>query len=129
MARGRRGAHDLGRQALQSWRLGERDLQPFALAAAVRFTLAELEKRIPGQSVEIRVPPAGAIQVLGGTQHRRGTPPALIEMGMATWLDLVVGRLTWQEVETEGLMDASGQRADLSPHLPLPAFSIRVGES
>lgn len=96
------------------------------LLAAVRFTLAELARRIPGRSVEVRVPPAGAVQVLEtGAKHRRGTPPAVVELNMDTWLALAVGRLTWAEADEDGRIDASGQLADLSPYLPLPG-AIRL---
>ena len=90
-----------------------------AAVTAVRFSLAELARRIPGRAVEVRVPPAGAVQVLGGTTHRRGTPPAVVEMEIPVWLDLATGQLTWEQAEARGLLDASGERADLSPYLPL----------
>lgn len=52
------------------------------LLTAVRWALEELAERAPGRAVEVRVPPAGAVQILGGTVHRRGTPPA-VEIGRA----------------------------------------------
>lgn len=55
----------------------------------------------------------------GGTRHRRGTPPAVVELKMETWLALAVGKLSWAEADQQGLIDASGQLADLSPYLPL----------
>lgn len=90
------------------------------LLTAVRWTLGLLQERHPGHSVEVRVPPAGAVQVLEGPSHRRGTPPNVVEMGMETWLDLAVGRLEWSRAVQEGRVRASGTRADLSGLLPLP---------
>jgi len=50
---------------------------------AARFALRELAQRHPGRSVEVRVPFAGAVQILPGPSHRRGTPPNVVEMARA----------------------------------------------
>ena len=89
------------------------------VATAVRFTLQLLEARAPGQAVEVRVPPFGAVQILPGTTHRRGTPPAVIEMPAEVWLALAVGVLPWSTAISQGLVAASGNRADLGELLPL----------
>ena len=89
------------------------------VATAVRFTLQLLEARAPGQAVEVRVPPFGAVQILPGTTHRRGTPPAVIEMPAEVWLALAVGGLPWSTAISQGLVAASGNRADLGELLPL----------
>ncbi|OKL46577.1 hypothetical protein BSR29_07070 [Boudabousia liubingyangii] len=89
------------------------------LFTAVRFTLEELAERLPGKAVEVRVPPAGAVQILGGTTHRRGTPPAVIECEPLVWLKLCLGLLNWDQARSEGLLLASGERTDLSTFLPL----------
>ncbi len=89
------------------------------LATAVRYTLEELSLQAPGRSVEVRVPPFGAVQVVSGTTHRRGTPPNVVEMDAQTWLALVVGDITWPEAEASGALAASGGRADLSAYLPV----------
>ncbi|WP_329017376.1 sterol carrier family protein [Micromonospora rifamycinica] len=86
---------------------------------AVRALLAALADRSPGRSVEVRVPPYGAVQCLPGPRHTRGTPPNVVEMGPATWLALATGRLSWAEAVTDGRVQVSGNRADLSDHLPL----------
>lgn len=88
-------------------------------AAAVRFSLGELEKLHPGRSVEVRVIPFAAVQILDGATHRRGTPPAVVEMDAKTWLELAAGRLAWDEAEQTGRVDASGERSDLSAYLPI----------
>lgn len=83
--------------------------------------LAVLSERAPGRSVEIRVPPYAAAQVVEGVRHTRGTPPAVVEMDPPTWLDLATGALGWAEAVASGRVRASGERTDLSAHLPLEA--------
>lgn len=81
--------------------------------------LALLEQRAPGRSVEVRVPPYAAVQVIPGVRHTRGTPPAVVEMDAPTWIALATGDLAWHDAEAAGRVAASGERADLSPYLPL----------
>ena len=111
-----------GMEALRAWRraveCGEEAPRAVALTA-VRFTLEELGALHPGRSVEVRVPPAGAVQILPGTTHRRGTPPAVVETDAHTWLSLACGRLTWDEAVAASRVSASGERTDLGPLLPL----------
>lgn len=90
-----------------------------SLATAVRYLLQELAERAPGQSVEVRVPPFGAVQVIDGPRHTRGTPPNVIEMDAPTWLALGTGELSWAEALTHGRISRSGARADLTGLLPL----------
>ena len=90
-----------------------------ATATAVRATLRWLAQEHPGRSVEIRVPPFGAVQALTGPPHTRGTPSNVVEMAAPTWLGLVTGALDWADVTAAGLVAASGTRADLSAVLPL----------
>jgi Bacterial SCP ortholog len=81
--------------------------------------LAVLAQRAPGRSVEVRVPPYAAAQVVAGVRHTRGTPPAVVELDAETWVELATGRLAWAEAEARGRISASGERADLSGYLPL----------
>jgi hypothetical protein len=90
-----------------------------ATAIAVRYLLQELGDRAPGRSVEVRVPPFGAVQCIEGTSHRRGTPPAVVEMEAPTWIALCAGTVTWADAVAQGRVQASGERADLSHLLPL----------
>ena len=111
-----------GRVALTEWVAahaagGEVDRPTTALA--VRFTLEELGVRAPGRSVEVRVPPFGAVQCVEGLQHRRGTPPNVIETDAATWLALAVGHRTPADAAGAGLLRVSGTRSDLTAYLPL----------
>jgi hypothetical protein len=92
-----------------------------AVKAAVKASLARLVEVAPGRSVEVRVPPYAAVQAVGGTTHRRGTPPALVETDAETWLALAEGRLGWHEAVAAGRVRASGERSDLSAYLPLSA--------
>lgn len=89
------------------------------MRTAVRFTLEELSELAPGNSVEVRVPPAGVTQVIEGPRHTRGTPPNTVEMTPEVWLDLVSGRSTWAREVAQGRVAPSGIRADLGAHLPL----------
>jgi hypothetical protein len=89
------------------------------LRDAVRALLAELAVRAPGRSVEVRVPPYGAVQCVAGPRHTRGTPPNVIETDPLTWVRLATGRLSWAEAAAGGRLQASGTRADLSHLLPL----------
>jgi hypothetical protein len=89
--------------------------------ALVKHYLAVLEVRAPGRSVEVRVPPYAAVQVVPGVRHTRGTPPAVVETDAETWLALATGRTTWGEALGSGAVVASGERTDLAPYLPLHA--------
>lgn len=96
---------------------GERT--PTDLRLLTKHFLAVLEHRAPGNSVEVRVPPYAAVQVIPGVRHKRGTPPAVVELDAATWIALAVGDLTFAEAEARGRVLASGERADLTAYLPL----------
>lgn len=89
------------------------------LALAVRYTLQLLAEQAPGGTVEVRVPPHGAVQCIEGPKHTRGTPPNVVETDAATWLALAVGDLSWAEARASGRVHASGQRADLDGQLPV----------
>jgi hypothetical protein len=59
------------------------------------------------------------VQVIPGTSHKKGTPPAVIEMGARIWIDLAIGKIDWVTTKNSGSISASGERADLSAFLPL----------
>ena len=86
---------------------------------AVKYCLQVLHEKAPGNSVEVRIPPYAAVQVIPGISHKRGTPPAVIEMSARIWIDLAVGKIDWITTKTSGAISASGERADLSTLLPL----------
>ncbi len=86
---------------------------------ATRFLLEELADRAPGRSVEVRVPPHGAVQCVDGPRHTRGTPANVVETEPATWLLLATGAVSWADAVESGQLRASGERADVSAYLPL----------
>ena len=106
-----------GRTAVAVWARGEAERRD--VTTAVRYTLEELADRAPGNSVEVRVPPAGAVQAVAGPRHTRGTPPNVVETDAMTWVALATGDITWADAMAEGLVHASGERADLTEFLPV----------
>jgi hypothetical protein len=89
-------------------------------AAAVRTSLAALEHLAPGRSVEVRVPPFGAVHCIEGPRHTRGTPPNVVETDARTWCALALGRTDFEAAVAAGTLRASGHRAGQVGHwLPL----------
>ncbi|MCS5723269.1 sterol carrier family protein [Herbiconiux sp. CPCC 203407] len=88
-------------------------------ATAVRYLLQALADGAEGNSVEVRVPPFGAVQCIEGPGHTRGTPPNVVEMDARTWIELATGHLSWADGRASARISASGQRADLSGHVPV----------
>ncbi len=89
------------------------------LATAVRYLLQILAEAHPGHTVEVRVPPFGAVQCVEGPRHTRGTPANVVEMDAATWVALAIGELSWADARAGARVHASGSRADLSTLVPL----------
>ena len=107
-------------RVLQAEYLNRLDAAPSATKTTdVRFLLEELASRFEGNSVEVRVPPLGAVQCVEGPRHTRGTPPNVVELGPDLWLGLALGQIDWQAALASGKVNASGVRADLSGMLPL----------
>ena len=105
---------------VRAWLAGEAEQPPRrVVGAAVKTTARWLAQQAPGRSVELRIPPHVAVQCVEGPRHTRGTPPNVVETDAATWLRLATGQQTWDDAVVEGKVVASGNRADLSPHLPL----------
>ena len=100
------------------------DVSRDTLATAVRYLLQVLAERAEGNTVEVRVPPFGAVQCIEGPRHTRGTPPNVVETDATTWLQLATGSLAWSDALAAGRVHASGQRADLSDYLPVMAATI-----
>jgi hypothetical protein len=88
-------------------------------ATAVRYLLQVLAEGAPGNSVEVRVPPFGAVQCIAGPGHTRGTPANVVETDALTWLAIATGATGWAHALEHGRIAASGSRADLSAYLPL----------
>lgn len=106
-----------GRAAVAAALAGDAERE--TTATAVRYLLQRLAERAEGNTVEIRVPPFGAVQAIEGPRHTRGTPPNVVEMDAATWLHLATGGLRWADAVAAGRVAASGARADLAPYLPV----------
>jgi len=87
----------------------------------VRALAGLLASLAPGRSVELRIPPDAAIQLIEGPRHTRGTPSGVVETDPASFLRLATGRMTWSGGVEHGLVRASGKRTDLSEYLPLLA--------
>ena len=114
-------AHNKSESVAEALDALDRGVQPdrSVLRDAVRALLTELSRRAPGRSVEVRIPPFGAIQCVAGPRHTRGTPPNVVETDPTTWLLVATGRLDWNTAVGDGRLRASGVRTDLSEYLPL----------
>lgn len=113
-----------GWRALEACRAAGWAADRATTATAVRFTLEELATLAPGRTVEVRVPPHGAVQCIAGPVHTRGTPPNVIETDAATWLALATGELGWDDALGAARVRASGQRAHLDGLLPLTSLTL-----
>lgn len=90
------------------------------LRAAVKESLTAVAEAAPGRSVEVRVPPFGAVQCIEGPRHVRGNPPNVVEADPRTWLALATGRLSWADALRNGRLRVSGPRAgEVAQLLPL----------
>jgi hypothetical protein len=109
-----------GPAALEAWLDGGPAPERAVLKAAVKESLAALAADAPGRTVEVRVPPFGAVQCVAGPRHTRGTPPNVVETDPRTWLALATGRLDWATAVADGAIVASGGRAaEIARYLPL----------
>lgn len=108
---------DTGTTALNDVAAGSDDRD--TVATAVRWVLQELNRIAPGHSVEVRVPPFGAVQIVDGPGHTRGTPPNVIELDARTLVALATGAESWSAAVGRGAVAASGTRATLADILPL----------
>jgi hypothetical protein len=108
------------RAMLMSWLDGGPVPERSVLRAAVKESLAALSDLARGRSVEVRVPPFGAVQCIAGPQHGRGTPPNVVETDARTWLGLALGHLSWDDALGDGTLRASGTRSgEVARFLPL----------
>ena len=83
--------------------------------AQVKLILDLITSISPGKSVELRIPPYGAIQCVAGSNHRRGTPPNTVEMSGPTLIKLIAQPELWSDLVANGEISASGIASDLSP--------------
>ena len=95
-------------------------------AATVKKILDLIKNISPGKSVELRVPPYGAIQCVAGSNHRRGTPPNTVEMSGQTLIRLVKEPSLWITLCESGEVRASGLLSDLSNVFAQAAVKYRA---
>jgi hypothetical protein len=89
--------------------------------------ILELVKSVsPGKSVELRVPPYGAIQCVAGSNHRRGTPPNTVEMSGQTLVRLINEPSIWSSLCDSGEVKAAGLLSDLSYVIAQAAVKYRA---
>ena len=96
------------------------------ITAAVKEILDLIKNISPGKSVELRVPPYGAIQCVAGGNHRRGTPPNTVEMGGQTLIRLINEPSLWITLCESGEIRASGLLSDLSNVFAQAAVKYRA---
>ena len=84
------------------------------ITATVKEILELIKGISPGKSVELRVPPYGAIQCVAGSNHRRGTPPNTVEMSGQTLVRLINEPALWSSLCESGEVRTSGLLSDLS---------------
>ena len=96
------------------------------ITAIVKEILDLIKNISPGKSVELRVPPYGAIQCVAGSNHRRGTPPNTVEMSGQTLLRLINEPALWSSLCESGEVRASGLLSDLSKVFTQAAVKYRA---
>jgi len=99
------------------------------IRAQVKKILELIKLVAPGKSVELRVPPYGAIQCVAGSNHRRGTPPNTVEMSGQTLLKLINEPALWSSLCESGEVRASGLLSDLSNVFAQAAEKYRAQSS
>ena len=87
--------------------------QDLDLKAQVKQILKVVQEVAPGRSVELRIPQFAAIQCVGESTHRRGTPPNVVEMSAETLLKLLDNPVKWQQYCDLGSISASGTNSNL----------------
>ena len=95
------------------------------IAIEVKKILELIKSIAPGKSVELRVPPYGAIQCVAGGIHRRGTPPNTVEMSGQTLIQLVQNPALWDQQVNSGEIQASGAASDLSEVLAVASAKYK----
>ena len=104
----------------------ENDLE---IRVQVKKILELIKSVAPGKSVELRVPPYGAIQFIAGSNHRRGTPPNAVEMSGQTLIRLINEPALWGTLCDSGEVRASGLLSDLSNIFAQAAVKYRAQSS
>jgi hypothetical protein len=88
--------------------------QDLEVKIQVKLILKVIEELAPGRSVELRIPSYAAIQCVEGGNHRRGTPPNVVEMSGQTLISLSKTPALWDQLCSEGAISASGTNSNLA---------------
>ena len=88
--------------------------QDSEVKSQVKKILKVVELIAPGKLVELRIRPYAALQCVEGGNHRRGTPPNVVEMAGETLINLAEEPAKWETFCNQGLISASGTGSDLS---------------
>ena len=88
--------------------------QDLEIKNQVKQILKVIKELAPGRSVELRIPPYAAIQCVEGGNHRRGTPPNVVEMSGQTLITLSKTPDLWDQLCSNGAILASGTNSNLS---------------
>ena len=91
------------------------DIPSLAIIESCRTLSAVLDETHGGRTIELRIPPACAVQLAAtesGPSHHRGTPPNVAETDPVTFLRLATGFSRWSEMRSAGRVQASGSHVD-----------------
>lgn len=88
-------------------------MQDMDMKSQVKHILKLVQALAPGRSVELRIPPYSAIQCVGGSTHRRGTPPNVVEMKAEILISLLESPDQWKQFCESGAISASGANSNL----------------
>lgn len=87
--------------------------QDLDIKSQVEHILQLVQALAPGRSVEVRIPPYSAIQCVGGSPHRRGTPPNVVEMKAEILISLLESPDQWKQFCEAGAISATGANSNL----------------
>ena len=87
--------------------------QDLDIKSQVKHILKLVQALAPGRSVEVRIPPYSAIQCVGGSPHRRGTPPNVVEMKAEILISLLESPDQWKQFCEAGAISATGASSNL----------------
>jgi len=88
--------------------------QDLEIKSQVNLILKVIKEVAPGRSVELRIPPYAAMQCVKGGNHRRGTPPNTVEMSGQTLITLSKRPDLWDQLCSNGAIEASGANSNLA---------------
>ncbi|MGA4508233.1 sterol carrier family protein [Propionibacteriaceae bacterium G1746] len=102
------------------------EVLPVAASESARALATVLTARHPGGAIELRVPPAVAVQLGAfgeGPQHTRGTPPNVVETDAVTFVALATGLREYGGELARHTVSASGAHAGAVARM-LPVINL-----